>query len=840
MHVRRFSLWLLLVVPLTLATLSAAALALSNPGPSGQSSENLAWNATLATTGLALETVGLATERVVSPLQSVPPPLTELPTSFDWRDNNGNWMTPVKNQGSWGVCTAFAAAGVVEAMYNIHRDDSAYDLDLSEQNLESLYSCTCKRSSCFSAEQGALLELEYIGICGIVDEGCIPYDSSKEILTCPNSCTDGTDWQGHLYRIGGWGPVDPAYIKAYLVSNGPVLADNMQVQGSGDGFDPQGVYRCRIDNGGNHAVVIAGYNDAGGYWIVKNSWGANWNGDGYFKVGYGECGIENNAFYASFEPVRGSISGTVSDAGGNPIEGCAVSVSSWDVGGDERCGSTNVDGSYAILGLTAGDYRVSVKCEGYFLDYYDGARSEDGAELVTVIGGQDTPNINFIPDLGGSISGTIRDAGGNPLVSCRVDALALSDSGTSGYAYTDQNGAFRVRGLATAYYEVRVNCSGYVRESYNNARDPADAAEVAVNEGQDTPNIDFNLDVGGSISGVITHLDGTPEDSCRVYAILKEGFEYIGSGYTDTNGHYAIRGLVTGVYDVHVLGGGHDVYYDTAVSVIEGQDTPGIDFFLDTDGDEVPDPVDNCPYVSNPNQTNTDAAPIDNGPVVLGDDVTVPNGDGLGNACDTDDDNDWMPDTGTYTLGYFMGEDVVCTGSSLTNPLKADSDGDTVVDGAECLLGSNPNDANSWPSCSGFTDHDHDCLPNYVEAILGSSDSVRDTDGDGLADGLEFKGWGTSPTVRDTDGDGCDDDKEAADVNGDAKANGQDRIVVLLRAYKYVDDDPNDGNPNPDPDMVLSPAWDVNKDGTVDAGDAVLIAMNSQLVEPYEKWDCSS
>jgi len=39
--------------------------------------------------------------------------------------------------------------------------------------------------------------------------------------------------------------------------------------------------------------------------------------------------------------------------------------------------------------------------------------------------------------------------------------------------------------------------------------------------------------------------------------------------------------------------------------------------------------------------------------------------------------------------------------------------------------------------------------------------------------------------------------------------------------------------------MVVSPAFDVNGDGKVDAADAVLIAKNSELVEPYEKCDCS-
>jgi len=69
--------------------------------------------------------------------------------------------------------------------------------------------------------------------------------------------------------------------------------------GSGySGYWDGDIYRCTDDSGVNHGVVIAGYNDSGGYWIIKNSWGPGWNGDGYFKIGYGECAIEDYVNYA--------------------------------------------------------------------------------------------------------------------------------------------------------------------------------------------------------------------------------------------------------------------------------------------------------------------------------------------------------------------------------------------------------------------------------------------------------------------------------------------------------------------------------------------------------------
>ena len=50
----------------------------------------------------------------------------------------------------------------------------------------------------------------------------------------------------------------------------------------------------------NHAVVVVGYGTENGvdYWLVKNSWGANWGASGFIKIrrGTNECGIEGVSF----------------------------------------------------------------------------------------------------------------------------------------------------------------------------------------------------------------------------------------------------------------------------------------------------------------------------------------------------------------------------------------------------------------------------------------------------------------------------------------------------------------------------------------------------------------
>lgn len=50
----------------------------------------------------------------------------------------------------------------------------------------------------------------------------------------------------------------------------------------------------------NHAVVAVGYGVENGipYWLIKNSWGASWGADGYFKMELGKnmCGEHLNLF----------------------------------------------------------------------------------------------------------------------------------------------------------------------------------------------------------------------------------------------------------------------------------------------------------------------------------------------------------------------------------------------------------------------------------------------------------------------------------------------------------------------------------------------------------------
>jgi parallel beta-helix repeat protein len=247
--------------------------------------------------------------------------VSALPSYFDWKNKDGqNWMTSVKYQGTTcGSCWAFSAIGTVEAQYNIAKNNSNYDLDLSEEYLVSDCFQGVPHSDCRGGWN--YQALEYITDNGVSNETCFPYNDYncgvlQDKVTCSsatcnyytnNKCSDYTCsdrcgvWQNNLYKIDNYESVSPSEniteIENWLVNHGPISAD-MKITGGYFNYNAteNNTYRCNIDYPVDHAVIITGYNNTGNYWIVKNSYGTDWPigiGGGYFNVGFGECAIES-------------------------------------------------------------------------------------------------------------------------------------------------------------------------------------------------------------------------------------------------------------------------------------------------------------------------------------------------------------------------------------------------------------------------------------------------------------------------------------------------------------------------------------------------------------------
>lgn len=200
--------------------------------------------------------------------------------------------------------------------------------------------------------------------------------------------------------------------------------------------------------------------------------------------------------------------------------------------------------------------------------------------------------------------------------------------------------------------------------------------------------------------------------------------------------------------------GGYDSGCDTITDMCLHDDTylceafNGFDHDVhhDSDGDTIPDDVDNCPVIMNELQGDLD-------------------GDGVGNACDDDDDNDSIEDDVDNCPLLENEEQDNLDGDGLGDACDDDIDGDGVADDVDDF----PND-----NCAAL-DSDGDGMPDYV--LDGENDPVpdcqtdlnedNDDDNDGIGDAvdcnpLQSPGDGsweiTANDDADNDGqaDGCD------------------------------------------------------------------------------------
>lgn len=218
----------------------------------------------------------------------------EFPETFDSRVQWPNCIHPIRNQLKCGSCWAHAASEVLSDRFCIASNETV-NVVLSPQDLVS-----CDFLD-FGCNGGSLLfSWIYLRFFGIVTDECKPYTSGAgEVEKCTYfgaKCANETV-EYKKYKAGSFYFLSSiSSIKEDIINNGPVetgfyVYDDFMAYKSG-------VYRKSkgaVLKGG-HAVKIVGWGkeESGDeYWIVANSWGPEWGEEGFFRIGFGECGIEN-------------------------------------------------------------------------------------------------------------------------------------------------------------------------------------------------------------------------------------------------------------------------------------------------------------------------------------------------------------------------------------------------------------------------------------------------------------------------------------------------------------------------------------------------------------------
>lgn len=305
----------------------------------------------------------------------------------------------------------------------------------------------------------------------------------------------------------------------------------------------------------------------------------------------------------------GSISGTVTDAaGGEPIEGIQVCAES---SFNSACATTGPDGTYAIGGLSEGSYEVAFR--GFYIEtgpdeyeplnyirqYYDGRASEEDADPVAVVAGEDTPGIDAELEEGAEIAGSVTAAaGGEPVEGVEICLYSATSGNRVRCGYSDENGDYLLFGVPGGSYKVGFGIEAfdfaYAPQYYDDEPTLASADAVALSVGTRTSDVDAVLDEAGKVVGTVTAVaTGAGIQSVQVCA------SPVGSGgpkcaSTDADGEYTIVGVRAGEYTVSF--GGTSAYLSQyysgktsfneadRITVADAATTSGIDAALQPAG----------------------------------------------------------------------------------------------------------------------------------------------------------------------------------------------------------------------------------------------------------------
>jgi C1A family cysteine protease len=210
---------------------------------------------------------------------------TGITAAFDARNVGGSsYVSPVRNQGGCGSCVAFGTLATLETTAAFQRGQPGLQLDLSEQHLFFVQG-PATGASCAN---GWWPEHAFTACrdTGVTFEDYMPYQAG-------GGGTLNPDWPNKLAKLTGFQTLtgNVAAIKQHISTHGAVSACLIVFQ---DFFSYGGGVYTHVSGAqaGGHCISLVGFDDAQQCWIGKNSWGTGWGEQGFFRIGYGQCGIE--------------------------------------------------------------------------------------------------------------------------------------------------------------------------------------------------------------------------------------------------------------------------------------------------------------------------------------------------------------------------------------------------------------------------------------------------------------------------------------------------------------------------------------------------------------------
>jgi len=204
-------------------------------------------------------------------------------SSFDWRKNGG--VTAVKDQGQCGSCWAFSCTESIESVYMIASKPNQPWL-----SPQQIVDCDTGDAGC----NGGDLPTCYAYVQsagGLETDADYPYNAQDG--SCNADASKEQDPINGFNYVIPQGSTDENKMASYLESNSPM---SIIVDASSWSDYSGGVLKaaeCGQDL--DHAVQAVGFDLTNKFWIVRNSWGADWGESGYLRLEFGAntCGMDS-------------------------------------------------------------------------------------------------------------------------------------------------------------------------------------------------------------------------------------------------------------------------------------------------------------------------------------------------------------------------------------------------------------------------------------------------------------------------------------------------------------------------------------------------------------------
>ncbi|MBL7814658.1 MAG: hypothetical protein JNL70_06600 [Saprospiraceae bacterium] len=207
---------------------------------------------------------------------------------------SAGYITPIRDQKSCGSCWSFGAVGTYEANYLKTNGGNAASLNLSEQ--QAL--CCSGGGSCSGGFAYKVFDWMVDNNKSLATESTYPYTAANASCTTTSATNYGaTEWgvvdpSGDINKIASVAEIKKAICEYGAVSASVNVTSSFQNYAGGTYFGTASNYNNPETN---HAIVLVGWDDTKGAWLLKNSWGTDWGEDGYMWIKYNSNNVGRRA-----------------------------------------------------------------------------------------------------------------------------------------------------------------------------------------------------------------------------------------------------------------------------------------------------------------------------------------------------------------------------------------------------------------------------------------------------------------------------------------------------------------------------------------------------------------